>query len=171
MFKYEQGSMNSVCNEGGQRYEMFVWSEGVYYNYDGDDQGKNNICDVINDDDDDNDDDDGDDYDDVGGDNSDDDDDDDDAPVMMMMMMTIMIMTTMVMTFVLPTTMIVSLDVNFCKDHRGKIEVPDPIVVEDLISSKLNNKRKLARLITQYRDIYFPIFRKARPPSSGCYRE
>ena len=24
-------------------------------------------------------------------------------------------------------------------------------------------KRKLARLITQYRDIFFPIFRKARP--------
>ena len=52
---------------------------------------------------------------------------------------------------------------NFCKDHRDKIEVPDPLAVEDLISSKLNNKRKLARLITQYRDIFFPIFRKARP--------
>ena len=26
-----------------------------------------------------------------------------------------------------------------------------------------NNKRKLARLITQYRDIFFPIFWKARP--------
>ena len=48
--------------------------------------------------------------------------------------------------------MLVSLDVNFCKDHRNKIEVPDPLAVEDLISSKLNNKRKLARLITQYRD-------------------
>ena len=46
-----------------------------------------------------------------------------------------------------------SLDVNFCKDHRNKIEVPDPLAVEDLISSKLNNKRKFARLITQYRDI------------------
>ena len=47
-------------------------------------------------------------------------------------------------------------DVNFCKDHRNKIEVPDPLaVIEDLISSKLNNKRKLARLITQYRDIFF----------------
>ena len=55
------------------------------------------------------------------------------------------------------------LEVNFCKDHRIKIEVPDPLAVEDLISSKLNNKRKLARLITQYRDIFFPIFRKARP--------
>ena len=33
-------------------------------------------------------------------------------------------------------------------------------------SSKEGNildKRKLARLITQYRDIFFPIFRKARP--------
>ena len=28
--------------------------------------------------------------------------------------------------------------------------------IEDLISSKLNNKRKLARLITQYRDVFFP---------------
>ena len=53
---------------------------------------------------------------------------------------------------------LVSLDVNFCKDHRNKIEVPDPPAVEDLISSKLNNKRKLARLFTQYRDIFFPIF-------------
>ena len=41
--------------------------------------------------------------------------------------------------------------VNFCKDHRDKIEVPDLLAVEDLISCKLNNKRKLARLITQYR--------------------
>ena len=57
----------------------------------------------------------------------------------------------------------ITLDVNFCKDHRNKIEVPDPLAVEDLISSKLNNKRKFARLITQYRDIFFPIFRKARP--------
>ena len=46
-------------------------------------------------------------------------------------------------------------DVNFCKDHRNKIEEPDPLAVEDLISSKLNNKRKFARLITQYRDIFF----------------
>ena len=57
----------------------------------------------------------------------------------------------------------VSLDVNFCENHRGKMEVPDPLAVEDLISSKSNNKRKLARLITQYRDIFFPIFRKAWP--------
>ena len=27
---------------------------------------------------------------------------------------------------------------NFCKDHRDKIEVPDPLVVEDLISDNLN---------------------------------
>ena len=52
---------------------------------------------------------------------------------------------------------------NICKDHRDKIEVPDPLAVGDLISCKLNNKRKLARLITQYRDIFFPIFRKAGP--------
>ena len=39
---------------------------------------------------------------------------------------------------------------NFCKDHRDKIEVPDPLVVEDLISDKLNNRRKLARLMKQY---------------------
>ena len=42
---------------------------------------------------------------------------------------------------------------NFCKDHRDKIEVPDPLVVEDLISDNLNNRRKQARLIKQYRDI------------------
>ena len=52
---------------------------------------------------------------------------------------------------------------NICKDHRDKIEVPDPLAVEDLISCKLNNKRKLARLFTQYRDKFFPIFRKAGP--------
>ena len=46
-------------------------------------------------------------------------------------------------------------EVNFCKDYRDKIEVPDHLTVEDLISSKLNNKRKLARLIAQYRDIFF----------------
>ena len=32
-----------------------------------------------------------------------------------------------------------SSDVNFCNDHCDKIEVPDPLAVEDLISSKLNN--------------------------------
>ena len=44
---------------------------------------------------------------------------------------------------------------NFCKDHRDKTEVPDPLIVEDLISYNMNNGRKLARLITQYRDIFF----------------
>jgi len=37
----------------------------------------------------------------------------------------------------------------FSKDHRNKTEVPDPLVVENLISFKLNDIRKLARLITQ----------------------
>ena len=37
----------------------------------------------------------------------------------------------------------VSSVVNICKDHRDKIEVPDPLAVEDLISCKLNNKPKL----------------------------
>ena len=46
---------------------------------------------------------------------------------------------------------------NFCKDHRDEIEVPDPLVVEDLISDKLNNRRKLARLIKQYRDMFSNI--------------
>ena len=46
---------------------------------------------------------------------------------------------------------------NFCKDHRDNIEVLDPLVVEDLISDKLNNRRKLARLIKQYRDIFSNI--------------
>ena len=44
----------------------------------------------------------------------------------------------------------------FFKDHRDKI-VPDPRVVEDLISDKLNNRRQLARLINQYRDIFSNI--------------
>ena len=34
---------------------------------------------------------------------------------------------------------------NFCQEHRDKTEVPDPLVVEDLISDKLKNRRKLAR--------------------------
>ena len=33
-----------------------------------------------------------------------------------------------------------SSDVNLCKDHCDKMEVPDPLAVEDLISSKLNDK-------------------------------
>ena len=48
---------------------------------------------------------------------------------------------------------------NFCKDHRDKIEVPDPLVVEDLISDKLNNRRKLARLIKLYCFIILANFR------------
>ena len=50
---------------------------------------------------------------------------------------------------------------SLCNDQRDEIIVPDILAVEDLNSSKLNNKRKLARLITQYRDISFlglPIF-------------
>ena len=39
-----------------------------------------------------------------------------------------------------------------------KTEVPDPLVVEDLNSDKLNNRRKLARLIKQYRDIFRQIY-------------
>ena len=35
--------------------------------------------------------------------------------------------------------------------EREKTEVPDPLAVEDLIKAKLNNTRKLARLITVYR--------------------
>jgi len=46
---------------------------------------------------------------------------------------------------------------NFCKDHRDKTEVPDPLVVEDLISYKLNNRRKLAKLIPQYRNVFSNI--------------
>ena len=40
-------------------------------------------------------------------------------------------------------------DVNFCEDHRDKTEAPDPLAVDDLINYKLNNRQKLARLITQ----------------------
>ena len=55
----------------------------------------------------------------------------------------------------------VSLEVDLFNGQRDKIEVPDTLAVEDLNSSKLNNKRNLARLITQYRDTFFsglPIF-------------
>ena len=48
-------------------------------------------------------------------------------------------------------------EVNICKDHRDKTEVPDSLAVGDLISYKLNDKRKLARLISQYRDIFYNI--------------
>ena len=37
---------------------------------------------------------------------------------------------------------------NFSKDYRDKTDVPDPLVVGDLNSYKLNDIRKLARLIT-----------------------
>ena len=46
---------------------------------------------------------------------------------------------------------------NFSKDHRDKTEVPDPLVLEDLISYKLNKRRKLAKMITQYRYIFSNI--------------
>ena len=36
----------------------------------------------------------------------------------------------------------ISLDVNFCKDHSDETEVPDPLAVEDLISCKLNNQNE-----------------------------
>ena len=52
----------------------------------------------------------------------------------------------------------ITLDVNICKDHSDKIEVPDPLAVEDLISCKLNKKRKLLWMIIQYRNIFFHYF-------------
>ena len=61
------------------------------------------------------------------------------------------------------------LDVNFCKDHRGKTEVPDPLAVENLISYKLNSRRKLARLITQYGNIFSSwYFERLGLPFSRC---
>ena len=69
-------------------------------------------------------------------------------------------------------------DVNFCKDHSGsqwqnrskqwckadttwKAEVPDPLALDDLISFKwpykLNKRRKLARLITHYKNAFSNI--------------
>ena len=53
---------------------------------------------------------------------------------------------------------------NFCKDHRDKTEVPDPPVVDDLISYKLNNRQKLARPIT----LYIPNFRLLLFKPSYC---
>ena len=35
-------------------------------------------------------------------------------------------------------------------DHHDKLKVADPLAVENLISFKLNNRRKSKRLITQY---------------------
>ena len=61
------------------------------------------------------------------------------------------------------------LDVNFCKDHRDKTEVPDPLAVENLISYKLNSRRKLARLITQYGNIFSSwYFERLGLPFSRC---
>ena len=57
----------------------------------------------------------------------------------------------------------------FCSDHRDKIEVPYPLVVEDLISDNLNNRRKLARLIKQY-GIIFCNISGGKAFVSGCYR-
>ena len=37
------------------------------------------------------------------------------------------------------------------------MEAPYPLTVEDLIGYTLNNRRKLAKLITQYRNIFFNI--------------
>ena len=51
--------------------------------------------------------------------------------------------------------LLTSLDINFGKDHRDKTEVPEPLALEDLISCKLNNKWKLARLITH---LNFPLW-------------
>ena len=51
-------------------------------------------------------------------------------------------------------------------------EVPDPLVVEDLISYKLNNRRKLVMLITQYKDIFSNISEDTAFPLQGvtaCY--
>ena len=36
-------------------------------------------------------------------------------------------------------------NVNFCKDHRDKTVVADPLAVEDLISYKLNNRQKISK--------------------------
>jgi len=43
----------------------------------------------------------------------------------------------------------------FFKDHRDKTKVPDALAVEDLISFKLNDRRKLARLNTRYWDLVY----------------
>ena len=51
------------------------------------------------------------------------------------------------------------LDVNFCKDHRDKTKVQDPLAVENLISSKLNSRRKFARLITQHGNVFSNILK------------
>ena len=48
-------------------------------------------------------------------------------------------------------------DVNCCKDHGGKTEVPDLLAVEDLISYRMNNRRKIARPVTQYGNMFSNI--------------
>ena len=75
--------------------------------------------------------------------------------IILILIIIIIIIIIVTIIIIIIIIIIIYLDVNFCKDHRDKIEVPDPLSVVDLISSKLNNKRKLARLITQYRDIFF----------------
>ena len=57
-------------------------------------------------------------------------------------------------------------DVNFCKDHRDKIEVRDPLAVEDLISSKLNSKRKLASVSRRF----FAWTERSQESDSTCKR-
>ena len=60
--------------------------------------------------------------------------------------------------------------VDFCKAHRDKTEVPDPLAVEDLISCKLIDRRKLQRLITHYRDIFSNISEEGRPCLPKCWK-
>ena len=60
---------------------------------------------------------------------------------------------------------------NFCKDHRDKAEAPDPLVLEDLISFKLNSRRKLARLIISlYCVIGLANFRLSKVQGAEYYR-
>ena len=60
---------------------------------------------------------------------------------------------------------------NFCKDHRDKAEVPDPLVLEDLISFKFNSRRKLARLIISlYCVISLANFRLSKVQGAEYYR-
>ena len=42
-------------------------------------------------------------------------------------------------------------NVNFCKNHRDKTEVPYPLAVEDLINYKLNNRRLLFKTEDHFR--------------------
>ena len=56
--------------------------------------------------------------------------------------------------------------VNFCRNHRDKTEVPGHLVVEDLISYKLNNRRKISKADFTVQEYIFQYF-----GSSGCYKE